>query len=401
MTTIKRPCPLCGACDAEALHTAIQAVFDQSPLSGTVEVCLCRRCGMVYNDLGTPEILADYYERMGFSGHEPNPGQSRFESIHGIIAPRMRVVGDWVDIGCGPGRLLKYVKEHDSRFDGHLCGVDLNRPALAKLEREGIKPLQCPADQLPLPDASVAIWSSCHNLEHLYNVNATLAEARRVLAPDGLIFISVPDAEFYGEGDIFSDGRWTYLEHINHFDSEHLAGLVRAHGFELEAQGHLPIESYLAGRRACPHYGTYVLGRKSDGPLLSAKITPMTRLEQAIREQIKSDQIAFEGYRRLLTQWGAFERPLYLWGINIFFLILGEELGLKNAPVKALIDANPFFHRFTLGGRPIEAPSAFGRAEEGDLALIFGFNQAQAMLEQLKRSGFPGQALVLQSGQTL
>ena len=112
--------------------------------------------------------------------------------------------------------------------------------------------------RLPLPDASVDVLYSSHMLEHLDPEDARrfLGEARRVLAPGGILRVSVPDlarqvADYSasGDADAFVAASYTCvprpkslvarLEHIavgprHHqwmYDGRSLVRLVQAAGF--------------------------------------------------------------------------------------------------------------------------------------------------------------------------
>lgn len=111
----------------------------------------------------------------------------------------------------------------------------------------------------------------CHSLEHLVDFRDFIAEARRALRPGGLIYLEVPDARYYGEGDFFRGGQWIVPEHVNHFSAEHLVRLWGLLGCEVLAEGHLPLSAYLNQAAAYPHYAVYVIGRRTEGRFEPAK----------------------------------------------------------------------------------------------------------------------------------
>ncbi len=97
--------------------------------------------------------------------------------------------GDAVlDIGCGPGVALR-----EARRRGAICtGVDPAPPMLRLgrlASRRDITYTRGTAEALPLPDASASVVWSLATAHHWADIEQGLAEARRVLRPDGRLLI--------------------------------------------------------------------------------------------------------------------------------------------------------------------------------------------------------------------
>ena len=93
----------------------------------------------------------------------------------------------WIlDVGCGDGRLAAVLPQY------RWCGVEPD-PALREAARaRGVRVLPGSAEELPFPDRAFDAVCLFDVLEHLEDDRAALAEARRVLKPGGLLFVSVP-----------------------------------------------------------------------------------------------------------------------------------------------------------------------------------------------------------------
>jgi len=133
--------------------------------------------------------------------HAAHPG---FSGLGGLLAglsmvPRRRGVGRLaadlasvttsdrvVDIGCGPGAAAREAARRGAR----VTGVDpaavmrrlarlLTRPSAAITWADGV------AEALPTPAGSATVLWSIATVHHWRDVDAGLAEAARVLAPDG------------------------------------------------------------------------------------------------------------------------------------------------------------------------------------------------------------------------
>ena len=101
-----------------------------------------------------------------------------------------------LDIGCGPG-LLACQLARAVGPGGRVHGIDISPSMLAIAERRdcgpGAAPVELtPADvggPLPLDDGSVNLAVATQVYEYVPDVPAALAEARRVLAPDGRLLV--------------------------------------------------------------------------------------------------------------------------------------------------------------------------------------------------------------------
>ena len=100
-----------------------------------------------------------------------------------------------VDMGCGRGEWLELAGELG--FDA--SGADLDEGMLAACRERGLN--ACKADAIEtlraLPDASTALVSAFHLVEHLpfNDVRTLVREALRVLKPGGLLILETPNPE--------------------------------------------------------------------------------------------------------------------------------------------------------------------------------------------------------------
>ncbi len=133
--------------------------------------------------------VADAYDRWAalYDGYD-NP--MVFAAAKVIQAGFADVVGkDVVELGCGTGRNLAALKALGART---LVGCDLSDGMLAKArERDPAFRLlrHDMAQSVPIPDASADLVLFCLTLEHVADLAHPLAEARRLLRPDGRIAV--------------------------------------------------------------------------------------------------------------------------------------------------------------------------------------------------------------------
>lgn len=96
-----------------------------------------------------------------------------------------------LDLGCGEGRALPWLRDH--LRPGALVGIDVDAALVTRARRlaaaERIRADLCvgTATKLELPDASVDLVLSHQTLHHLEDPRAALHEIHRVLRPGGIL----------------------------------------------------------------------------------------------------------------------------------------------------------------------------------------------------------------------
>jgi ubiquinone/menaquinone biosynthesis C-methylase UbiE len=105
------------------------------------------------------------------------------------VGPGDRVV----DVGCGPGRFLREAAERGAE----VVGVDPSRRMRRLAERftpARLRPkvtvVDGSAERLPLDDGSASVAWAVASVHHWTDVDAGLAELRRVLAPSGRVLLA-------------------------------------------------------------------------------------------------------------------------------------------------------------------------------------------------------------------
>ena len=129
--------------------------------------------------------------------------------------------GTALDLGCGPGS-FDY-----SRYPFRIVGIDVHLNA-ATLFRDDtrVQYVRSTAAEIPLQDGSVDLVFCHHTLEHFPDYKRTLSEIGRVLRPEGLLWIAVPDGYSFDDvlfRHIFSGGG-----HVNQFRRAELSRDVSA-----------------------------------------------------------------------------------------------------------------------------------------------------------------------------
>lgn len=146
-----------------------------------------------------------------------------------------------LDVGCGTGRHLLEL----SRYPGFLLGLDASFDDLRKMlymfkltahERPiaaDVRMVQGMGEQLPFSDGFFRQVICTETLEHVSDDRAVLRELVRVLAPGGVLVISVPDE--YSERLLWKLSpryRHTPGGHVRIYKRKEMAGLMTETGVE-------------------------------------------------------------------------------------------------------------------------------------------------------------------------
>lgn len=138
---------------------------------------------------------------LGSGGNSPERWDRRFAetwddrgrnwpTLNKIIAS-LTISGDVIlDIGCGNGGMLRYLKSLGYR---HLYGLDVSAYAINRLRTEGIEMHFGQLPSIPLEGNRFDVVIASAVLEHVIRRKTFISEIRRVLKPGGRAFIIVPD----------------------------------------------------------------------------------------------------------------------------------------------------------------------------------------------------------------
>lgn len=141
--------------------------------------------------------------QLKFTGERLMPGaldKTAMEHLHRYAICLELVRGKKVlDIASGEG----YGSNLLARFADYVTGVDLSEEAVlhasSLYQKENLSFKQGSILDIPFPDSSFDVVVSFETLEHVSDHEKTMAEARRVLKPNGLLIISTPEKSVYSD----------------------------------------------------------------------------------------------------------------------------------------------------------------------------------------------------------
>jgi SAM-dependent methyltransferase len=236
MTVHHAVCPACAGTDIrENLR-----IRDYSVSGEVFPVWHCMNCQLKFTqDAPDSHSIVKYYQSEDYVSHtETRKGlvNRLYHAVrtHTLQQKRKLVSGQVhssnpaiLDYGCGTGAFLKVMK------DAGWAATALEPDPLARQNASRLHDIQAesPDHLRSLPDASFDVITLWHVLEHVHDLQETLDHLSRVLKPNGMMYIAVPnhkssDALHYGG----SWAAWDVPRHLYHFSPDSIRVLMEKKG---------------------------------------------------------------------------------------------------------------------------------------------------------------------------
>ena len=238
----------CPICHGSLRHSGVSAPDRLVTGEGPFEVLECPSCelGITQPQLEDRELShyyeAAYYEAFcewdGRRGGSPliraraawREWSSRRRAHKPPFAPLpVTPPGRVLDVGCGDGELLQSFA--DAGWD--VVGLDPSETAVEAVRRRGLEAERGTLLDHPWEPESFQVITFKHSLEHIPDPVASLQEAARLLAPGGVLVISVPNWRSW-QRNLFRS-RWSHLElprHQHHFSPKALTEATQRVGLQ-------------------------------------------------------------------------------------------------------------------------------------------------------------------------
>lgn len=231
----------CPLCEQDELAVEVQANCSNHPsyTPRLPEVMIWLRCKHCNHSFTDGYFCPDGFEELSKHSHEYQIfSLQQFEKWRHINGRMVTTVsnlrnsysGRWLDIGFGNGSLLLTAQE----FGYSVTGIDMRNssiealgPYLGDIRNQDFLDI----DEYHRYD----VISMADVLEHVPFPKTFLDHANKLLKPDGLIFISLPNLsapiwEIMNKNGV--NPYWAEIEHFHNFSRERLISLLKDHNFE-------------------------------------------------------------------------------------------------------------------------------------------------------------------------
>jgi SAM-dependent methyltransferase len=189
-----------------------------------------------------PADIPDFYpaSHYGSGGPRYRPLVERiaiwFRRRRAAWIARLLPPGTALEVGCGHGYLLAGLRDRAWTVEGvelHDASAAYGRSILGLPIRIG------EFAALRFPTAAFDVVIFWHSFEHMRDPAGCLREAARVLKPDGVVIVAVPNAKSWQAR--WAGPSWFHWEiprHLYHFDVATLSALVERAGFTIVGVSH-------------------------------------------------------------------------------------------------------------------------------------------------------------------
>lgn len=188
------------------------------------------------NPLQNRDLFHRYFLDFIFNPKE-NP---RHEIAVRLLKPGKKLL----DIGCWDGRLLTYIDQ--AGLFQELYGIDISSDGIEKVLSRGF----CAAvvdlnnESLPFPDEFFDAVTFLAVLEHVFDPYAVIQEIHRILRPDGILIIDVPNVASFSNRVRIMIGHLPVTSrdpgwdggHLHYFTKRSLDRFLTSQGFAITAR---------------------------------------------------------------------------------------------------------------------------------------------------------------------
>lgn len=329
---MSRKCPICKSNKTEFITKLCSnmKIMGEHFKNSEADLVCCQKCGLVFSNIeATQDDFNKYYT-------SPNCCPLSYKELYGeensnqyfneILNKFKHLINQdsyIIDIASGSGDFALYLKENGYK---NIYVLDINEQAINSAKEKGLNAIKSDTMEIPqelINKFDIAILG--HSLEHYLDIDKVLLNIKKILKPEGYLYIEVPDAEKYSNTDSVPFTMFTY-EHLYHFTLNTMENLANAFGYKL-----LDKKQFF---KAASYDVLYALYRNNGE--YKETIYDETN-KKAIKQYVTHCQNKLIPY---ISKFEKSQEKLILWGIGASTALLLNET-FDKCNVIQLIDRNP------------------------------------------------------------
>jgi SAM-dependent methyltransferase len=230
-------CPICNSIRTMPFLSCLDYTVSRE----TFQITECESCGFKYTNPRPEEsILGGYYKSEEYVSHS-NTKKGFINSTYQLVRKytllkKLQLVskhfktGKILDIGCGTGEFLSTCKDAKWKTIGIEPDVDARAMAIKNYGLD----VREESELKNLKDDSFEIISMWHVLEHVPKLNERIIELKRLIKPNGIIIIAVPNCSSF-DAKLYRKfwAAYDLPRHLYHFTPNDINGIFGKHGMKI------------------------------------------------------------------------------------------------------------------------------------------------------------------------
>ena len=364
----ERKCPICNKDENRLLFKQNFSAISNSTLMKSYDVVACKNCGFCFaNQIPSQEVFDLYYSEMSkYERNEQKIQETKyeFEKFNQMVFYILSFLENYqthiLEIGCSTGYLLSLLKRNGYK---NLLGVDPS-PSCSETAKKlyGIRVLTNTLSNLSIEKQSADFLILAGVLEHIRELDISLRHLWKILSLNGKIYISVPDASQYLNGEDAPFQEFS-VEHINFFGPTSLTNLMSKNGFTLVDYKQNNCE--VSNNTLTPVIQA-VYKKSHNVPADNSFITDQEtekNLESYVNLCNKRENLIYQLINEIILS----KKPIIIWGTGTQTLRLLASSRIREAKIIAFVDSNPKYHGKILNGITIFSPESLKNMTESIL----------------------------------
>jgi SAM-dependent methyltransferase len=353
-----RVCSICGNTRHKTIFKQHFSTMSDGSLLNGYDVVVCQQCGFCFADNIPDQVAFDlYYREMSKYENQTSMGQGskydlvRFQTVVSIVKPFLPDTNACIlEIGSSTGTFLSLLKENGYK---NVTGVDPS-PLCAEIANRlyGIKILTNTMSDISVDNGSIDFLILAGVMEHFRDLNSAISRLWNMLSVGGRIYVAVPDASRYAEGEDAPYQEFS-VEHINFFGPDSLTNLMEVNGFiKLSVEQGILEANY---RTTTPVvHGIFKKSLTKDKPVISYD----KETEKGLQRFIEKSRLVDDQIKDTIAKLVSDDKPIIVWGTGAHTLRLLATSKLGEAKIRAFVDSNPRYQGKTINNIPIISPQA-------------------------------------------
>ena len=325
-------CKICGCRNKNKMFelcSNLKLMGDNFPESPSF-VTECPDCGFVYVDMKPTQADFNKY----YSSPNSNPfgyyeiyGEEHtntyFNDILDKFKDKINSNSIILDHAGGSGDFTKFLLKKGYNNAEQL---EISEKCSKLAKEKGVKTILLNGCEEPPKEycGKYDLITMIHSLEHFMDIDQVIENAKRMLKPNGYLYIEVPDAERYSRTESVPYTMFT-LEHIYHFNKDTMKNLGNAYGLKI-----IDIGQFFKAESYDVLYGLYQNGNNK------SVIKYNDSLKKSIYEY---QEYSANRLKPFIQEFEKTQEKLILWGIGASTALLMNGT-FDNCNVLQLIDRN-------------------------------------------------------------